>query len=99
MSYVRDPYDTDEPPCFCAPVDTDPLGATAEFCPMCGDPAKPFPLPEYDEPGVAYGEPPAGCSCSCHDETHSPICMTCCDVEDGTPRHLRDPEGDEAAHG
>ena len=74
MSYVRDPYDTDEPPCVCSNQAIGP-----EFCPSCGDQDKPFPLPEYDEPEPAYGEPPAGCSCPCHGDTHSPICMTCCE--------------------
>lgn len=65
-----------EPPCFCAPAATDPLGATAEFCPMHGDPAKPVPEPEYDELGGCCGED-----------------------ENGVVHHVRDPEGDEAAHG
>jgi hypothetical protein len=46
MAYARDPFDTDEPPCFCAPASTDPSGATAEFCPEHGgDPDKPAPEP------------------------------------------------------
>ena len=56
MSYVRDPYDTDEPPCFCGNQATGPVLTTEEFCPACGDPDKPFPLPEYDEPGAAGNE-------------------------------------------
>ena len=81
MTYVRDPYDTAEPPCVCGL--SGPARTTEEFCPAHGDPGKPFPLPEYGEPGVACGEPPAGCSCLCHDETHSPVCMTCCDLDPG----------------
>jgi len=74
MTYVRDPYDTDEPPCFCAPQATDPLGATAEFCPAHGsDLAKPVPEPEDDEGGDAEG--------------------------DHIVHHVRDPKGDEIAHG
>lgn len=52
MTYVRDPYDTDEPPCFC---DLDnPRGevlTTPEFCPAHGDPDKPAPEPpDHEEP-------------------------------------------------
>ena len=86
MPYVRDPYDTDEPPCVCGNQAPGPVLTTEEFCPACGDPGKPVTEPEgnedeaaYSEPEVAYGEPPAGCSCPCHGESHSPICMTCCD--------------------
>jgi len=65
MSYVRDPYDTDEPPCVCGL--SGPARTTEEFCPSHGDPDKPFP--DRMEP----------CTCPCHDETRSPICQTCCD--------------------
>ena len=44
MSYGRDPYDTDEPPCFCGLAG--PARTTEEFCPSHGDESKPFP----DEP-------------------------------------------------
>ena len=64
MSYLRDPYDTDEPPCFC----DSPAGP--EFCPAHGDPDKPLPLPRE------LGED-----------------------ENGVIHHIRDPKGDEAAHG
>ena len=47
MTYVRDPYDTDEPPCVCGL--TGPARTTEEFCAAHGDPAKPFP----DEPAPA----------------------------------------------
>ena len=42
--YGRDPYDTDEPPCFCGLAG--PARTTEEFCPSHGDESKPFP----DEP-------------------------------------------------
>lgn len=44
MTYARDPYDTDEPPCFC-PVGSPEPSTTQEFCPAHGDPAKPAPEP------------------------------------------------------
>ena len=73
MPYTRDPYDTPEPPCFCD-LDDGPVLTTEEFCPSHGDSDK-FP----PEPEPVYGEPPYGCSCPCHGDTHSPICDTCCD--------------------
>jgi hypothetical protein len=45
MTYARDPYDTDEPPCFCPLENTGPVTTTAEFCPAHGDPDKPAPEP------------------------------------------------------
>jgi hypothetical protein len=45
MTYARDPYDTDEPPCFCDLENTGPVLTTAEFCPAHGDPDKPAPEP------------------------------------------------------
>jgi hypothetical protein len=46
VTYARDPYDTDQPPCFC---DLENVGrevlTTAEFCPAHGDPDKPAPEP------------------------------------------------------
>lgn len=42
MTYARDPYDTDHPPCRCATT-------TQEFCPEHGDPAKPAPDPPATE--------------------------------------------------
>lgn len=45
MTYARDPYDTDQPPCFCAGQDSGLARTTEEFCPACGDPSKPAPEP------------------------------------------------------
>jgi|SRR5450755_1061716 hypothetical protein len=42
MSYVRDPYDTDEPPCVCGLAG--PARTTEEFCPSHGEPDGPFPF-------------------------------------------------------
>jgi hypothetical protein len=84
MSYVRDPYDTDEPPCFCGRQATGPVLTTAEFCPACGDPDKPVTEPEGNDDEPAYSEPEPGC---------------CGEDENGVVHHLRDPEGDESAHG
>jgi hypothetical protein len=42
MTYIRDPYDTDEPPCMCG---DGPGQTTPEFCPAHGDPSKPAPEP------------------------------------------------------
>ena len=55
-------------------LDSGPVLTTEEFCPAHGDSDK-FP----PEPEPVYGEPPYGCSCPCHGDTHSPICDTCCD--------------------
>jgi hypothetical protein len=48
MAYSRDPYDTDQPPCFCD-MEAGPVLTTAEFCPAHGDPDKPAPEPPGDE--------------------------------------------------
>jgi len=54
MTYARDPFDTDEPPCFCGwQGPADQVCTTREFCPACGDPGKPAPEPPADTP-----EPP-----------------------------------------
>jgi hypothetical protein len=45
MSYVRDPGDTVEPPCFCD-LDGGPVLTTEEFCPAHGDSEKFPPEPE-----------------------------------------------------
>ena len=58
MSYARDPFDTDEAPCFCD-LDDGPVLTTAEHCP-------------------AHGVDAEG---------------------DHIVHHVRDPKGDEAAHG
>jgi hypothetical protein len=47
VTYARDPYDTDEPPCFCPVGSPDPR-TTQEYCPAHGDPAKPAPEPPDD---------------------------------------------------
>ena len=54
MSYARDPYDTDEPPCFCD-QEAGPVLTTQEFCPAHGDPAKPAPEPPVE--AVSNTEP------------------------------------------
>ena len=69
MSYVRDPYDTPEPPCFCGQQATGPVLTTEEFCPACGDPAKPVTEPEGTCPechgtGVVRTD---GCACGQHE--------------------------------
>lgn len=79
VTYVRDPYDTDEPPCFCGQQADGPVLTTEEFCPACGDPGKPIMEPEGNDDEPAYADRGESCVCPCHDETHSPICMTCCD--------------------
>jgi hypothetical protein len=43
VSYARDPYDTDQPPCRC-------VQDGEEFCPAHGDPSKPAPEPPADLP-------------------------------------------------
>lgn len=48
MTYARDPYDTDQPPCFCG-LEAGPVLTTEEFCPAHGDPDKPAPEPPEDE--------------------------------------------------
>jgi hypothetical protein len=53
MTYVRDPYDTDQPPCFCGNQESGFVITTEEFCPACGDSDKPAPEPPRD-----YGEGP-----------------------------------------
>ena len=55
MTYVRDPCDTDEPPCFCGNQAPGPVLTSEEFCPACGDPDKPVMEPEgnEDEPDAA----------------------------------------------
>jgi hypothetical protein len=47
MTYARDPFDTDEPPCLCGQQAPDAV-TTPEFCPACGDP---------DKPGIEQGGP------------------------------------------
>jgi hypothetical protein len=42
MTYARDPYDTDQPPCVC-PLEAGPVLTTEEFCPAHGDPGRPAP--------------------------------------------------------
>lgn len=53
MTYARDPYDTDRPPCLCGGQASGPVLTTAEFCPACGDPDKPVPEPPGDEIAAA----------------------------------------------
>jgi hypothetical protein len=77
MTYARDPYDTDEPPCVCGL--SGPMRTTEEFCPAHGDPDKPVTEPEGNEDEAAYTERLEPCACPCHDASRSPICMTCCD--------------------
>ena len=48
MAYTRDPYDTEQPACFCD-MEGGPVYTTAEFCPAHGDPEKPAPEPPDDE--------------------------------------------------
>ncbi len=48
MSYLRDPCDTPEPPCFCD-LDDGPVLTTEEFCPSHGDSDKFPPEPDGDE--------------------------------------------------
>ena len=55
MSYVRDPADTDEAPCFC-PNGIGPVLTTAEHCPACGDPDKPVTEPEGNDDEPAYAD-------------------------------------------
>ena len=54
MSYVRDPCDTDEPPCVCGL--SGPARTTEEFCPAHGDPAKPVTEPAGNDDEPAYAE-------------------------------------------
>lgn len=68
MSYVRDPCDTDEPPCFCD-QGVGPVLTTAEFCPACGDPDKPVTEPEGNEDELAYAEC-EGCTCCSREGCH-----------------------------
>lgn len=42
MTYTRDPYDTDRPPCVCG-TEPGPVLTTEEFCPAHGAPARPAP--------------------------------------------------------
>lgn len=54
MTYARDPYDTDQPPCVC-PLDGEPVLTTEEYCPAHGDPDKPAPeSPECPMEVVLY---------------------------------------------
>ena len=72
MSYVRDPYDTDEPPCFCGQQAPGPVLTTAEFCPACGDPDKPIPEPEGNE------DERSGWYCpECEKESPHILCVGC----------------------
>jgi hypothetical protein len=48
VTYARDPYDTDQPPCFCD-QEAGPVLTTQEFCPEHGDPDKPAPDSEVPD--------------------------------------------------
>jgi hypothetical protein len=56
VTYARDPYDTDQPPCVCGAQAPGPVLTTAEFCPACGESDKPAPEPPRTDFGAVLDE-------------------------------------------
>lgn len=76
MTYARDPYDTDEPPCFC-PIGSPAPRTTQELCPAHGDPAKPA-LEPRELCGSCDAGLPMSCTCPPDDDGDG-ICEHGCD--------------------
>jgi hypothetical protein len=77
MTYARDPYDTDQPPCVCGHEDGSAL-TTEEFCPAHGDPAKPAPEPtdlDYDD--ADYEPCTHDCDENCEAQCDHQHCFGC----------------------